>query len=403
MIYDLCICGGGVSGIFAGLRIAEKKKSPTTLIIDVGRGAAKRRKQLDGWLGVFPNSDGKLYQNDIKKVGNIVGNNKAKKTSKYVKSVLKQFSDCKVIKDKGPSLSIQKKISNMGFDTELNDYIQFYPKEIHALSKYMANKIENSSNIELSFDNEIYGITKSKNIFTISTELGEFKCRKVIFCVGRSGWRFSQEIFEKFGLIEDDDMARFGIRVEMPSQFLKDFNNSSCILRKPEIEIGPFLFNGTVIPEDHLNCAISAFRSNENRWKTDKVSFQIIGNIHYPKNGFKQTNRIAELTFIMTDNRIVKERVSALLNKKSKISSLPDYEWIAKYIKDFSNIVPEILKKSYFHAPTVIPLPASINIGTNLETELDNFYVAGESAGVLGIYSAAIMGVIAADQAFKGK
>ena len=37
-----------------------------------------------------------------------------------------------------------------------------------------------------------------------------------------------------------------------------------------------------------------------------------------------------------------------------------------------------------------------------METEVNNLFVAGENAGIIGIYAAAISGILAADSASKG-
>lgn len=402
MVFDICIVGAGVAGLFAAYRLSEKKKKQKVIIVEVGRAAAKRRLQMTGYFGLLMNSDGKFYSNDIKNTASLIGIKKSKSLSKYVKSIIKQVSDCKNIKDTTPSKSMLKKIKKSGFKIQTNDLFQLYPKDIHALSRIIASKIEAAGYTSaMSFDNEALTITKQKNIFTIQTEKGEIQAKKVIFCVGRSGWRWAQEVFTNFGLVEEDDYARFGIRIEMPSHILKDFNGSNCKLYKPDVEIGPLSWSGCVVPEDHINMAIASFRSNEERWETDKVSFQLIANVRYPNEGCKQTQRIGELTWILANERIAKERISAILNKKSRVSIMSEYNWLSKYIKDLSAIIPEVMTKAYFHIPTIIPLPPGINIGTNLETELDNFYVAGETAGVMGLYAAAIMGCAAADAVSK--
>ena len=48
-----------------------------------------------------------------------------------------------------------------------------------------------------------------------------------------------------------------------------------------------------------------------------------------------------------------------------------------------------------------MPMAPSINIGDNLETEIDGMFVVGESAGVHGILAAATMGILAADNICK--
>lgn len=402
MIFDVAILGAGVAGSYAAYEMATKHKNKQVICIDFGRPPMKRRQQMSGWLGLLPNSDGKFFLNDIDAVAGLTTAVKSKSAAKQVKSIIKNITECPTIKDKGPTNQLVKKISKAGYSLQLNDYFQLYPKDIHSLSKHMAEVIEEAGNVTFSFDNEVQSIHKNKNIFIIQTELQEVRCKKVILCFGRGGWREARDIFQKFGLVDKNDVARFGVRIEMPAHTLKDFNKSNCRIMKPSTEIGPLSWFGTVVPEDQTDVAISSFRSNENRWKTDKVSFQFIGNIPYPNEGFEQTDRIAKLTFLLSNDRIVKEKVSSIINKKNKILSIiPEYNWLPERIREFSTIIPEILTKAYFHIPTIIPMAPSIKITNTLSTEVDGFYVAGESAGVQGLYAAAITGIIAADAACK--
>lgn len=400
-IYDVGIIGTGVAGAFACLKLAKDYKGLRIVAFDLGRPPQKRKRQIDGYLGCLPSSDGKLYQNDLLKVSELVTPRKVKSAHTYVKNILSQVNDFKLIKDKSPSINMSKKIKKIGYDISLNDYVQMYPKDIHMLSKYMSDTIELSKNITFNFDNEVVNVIKQKNTFIISSENGEYRCKKLVIAVGRSGWRWAAALYEKFGIIENNDIAKFGIRVEVNSGAMKDFNKSNCTLSKEGLELGPMSWYGTVIPEDHLDLAISAFRSNENRWKTDKVSFNLIGNRAFFNKGFEQTDRLGKLTFVLANDRIIKERVSAIMNGKSKISILTEYDWLKPVISELSLIIPEITIKAYFHVPTIIPMTPKINIGSNLETAVDGMYVVGESAGVNGILSAALTGTIVADMVAK--
>jgi len=399
--FDVGIIGAGVAGAFATLKIAKDYKNTKAIIFDLGRPPMKRRRQLEGWLGCLPNSDGKIYLNDLDRVTEITGLRKSKSSFNFFNNTLSNIEKLKIITDKSPQVSLEKKIKKLGYSISTNDYIQLYPKTIHALSKYMAEFIENNKNITFKFDNEITLVQKQKNMFVISCGAQEYKCKKLIVAVGRSGWRFAKDLYNNFGIIENNDLSRFGIRVELNSSLMKDFNKSNCTLIKDDLEIGPLSWNGTVIPEDHVDLAISSFRSNENRWKTDKVSFSLIGYKSFPNNGFEQTDRIGKLTFILSNDRIIKEKVSYILNDKSKISIMPEYNWLKEPIQELSTFIPEFLNKAYFHVPTIMPMAPKINIGSNLESEIEGMFVAGESAGVHGILSAACMGIIAADSACK--
>lgn len=400
--FDVGIIGAGVAGAFATLKLAKDHKNAKVILFDLGRPPMKRRRQLEGWLGCLPNSDGKLFQTDVSKVAQLTGLRRAKSAHTWFRHVLEQVDNYKIIKDRSPNAALEKKIKKLGYGITLNDYVQVYPKEIHALSKYMAEIIEQNKNITFCFDKEVVRVTKSKGTFLVQAEENTYECKKLIIAVGRSGWRWAKTLYSNFGIVDNNDVAHFGIRIEASSSVMKDFNRSNCILTKGDsLEIGPLCWYGTVIPEDHLDMAISAFRSNENRWKSDKVSFSLIGNRPFPQGGFEQTDRIGKLTFVLANDRIVKERVSAIMTGKSRVSMIKEYDWLKEDIAELSQMVPEILTKAYYHIPTILPSTPKINIGDNLETEIDGMFVAGESAGIHGILAAGIMGIAAADAVCK--
>jgi uncharacterized protein len=401
-IYDIIVIGCGVAGVFALHKLSVEQKNLKIIAFDIGRAPRKRRAQTFGWLGVLPNSDGKLFLNNINDVANITSTRAAKKAYNYFIKTLSQVNDFNIIKDNSPNKLLTSKIKKLGYELTTNNYMQMYPADIHALSKRMAADIELNKNITFSFDNEVLDIRKTKNHFVLQTELGEeYHCKKLIIAAGRSGWRWANDLYSKFDIIESNDVAKFGLRIELSAALLKNFNKSNCIITNSELEIGPFSWNGSVIPEDHTDMAISAFRGNENRWKTDKVSFNLIGNRSFPGTGFEQTDRIGKLIFLLSNDRIIKERVSLIMANKSKLSIIPEYDWIKDAIINVSNFIPEILNKGYAHFPTILPMASKINLGTNLESEIAGMFIVGESAGCTGILSAGLTGLIAAGSVLK--
>lgn len=399
--YDIGIIGAGISGAFAALRAAENHRKASVIIFDLGRPPGKRRRQLEGWLGCFPTGDAKIRVNDVEYIRDTVDGRTARHANNWIMNHLKEIGPFKVTYDKLPQPSVQKQISTAGFEIIKNDYIQWKPDSVHKLSRVIADKLEEAGNVEFSFDNEVFTITKQKRHFIIGTTEGDYWCRKIILCVGRSGWRWVSKLYEDLGLSVHDDLAKYGIRVEMPTQYLKEYNKSHCSLIRSDLSIGPFCFNGTIIPEDHADLAISAFRSNENRWKSDKVSFKIIGNRLFKGRGIYETDRLGKLAFLQFNDRIGRERVKNLVKKRSLLSDIPEYNWLIETVEELESFIPNIINRGYFHVPTISPIAAPIRLGSNLETELEGMFVAGESAGFPGIGSAAISGAIAIDGALK--
>lgn len=398
-VFDIAIIGSGVAGACAAYKLATEYPDVSAILFDIGSAPQKRKPQMNGYLGVFPSSDGKLYLNDVDKTSNIIGIRAAKRYKKEFLSLMNLNEKKEMILDNQVSKSLNNQLAKLQYDIEYNDHLQVYPKDIHALSKHMSLAFDDS-NIEISFEDEVFHIEKENNVFHLSAETGEYQAKKIILAVGRSGWRWARDVFKKFDIIDVNDYAKFGVRLEIAADSLKNFNESNCTLRNKDIELGPFSWKGTVIPEDHVDLVISSFRSNENRWQTDKVSFNLIKSIKYPNNGFEETDRIGKLTFILANDRVIKEKVSTLFAKKSKVSILKEYDWVTEAIKELT-FIPELESKGYFHVPTITPLAPKINLGSNLESEVEGLYVVGESAGVTGILSAAITGLASIDSICK--
>jgi len=400
--FELGIIGSGVAGSFALQKILKNNKNMKIAVFDAGRPPLKRRHQLYGFLGALPGSDGKLYLNDLTKVANIAGSKKTITANKWVMEQLSDITNMKMVKDKRPSITAEKRLRKYGFDIELNNYYQLYPKDIHSFSRAIVSELEQNNNTLCSFDNEVFKVLKHKNYFSIITSAGEFQCKKVLISVGRSGWRWVSELFSNFGIIENNDVAKFGIRVEMPSTYMKEFNQSNCTLLHNLVEVGPLSWNGTIIPEDHIDLAITSFRSNEPRWSSDRVSFNVLAEKHFSERGYQQTDRIGKLTFILANDRIMKEKLSSIMNKRSKISIIPEYEFLLQELEELNEVIPDLLNRGSFYAPCLSPMAPKINLKSNFESDVVGMFVAGESAGIPGILGAMVSGSIVADVISKG-
>jgi len=399
--YDVGIIGAGVAGAFAALRLAENHKNIKAVLFDLGRPPGKRRRQLEGWFGCFPTGDGKVHTGDIDKILDIVDGRRAKAINRWVTKHFQEVNPSKVIKNKSPSNTVQKKIKEAGFDIQVNNYVQWRPDSIHQLSKIISERIEDAGNVTFSFDNEVFSIFKNKDFFQITTGDGEYQCRRLILCVGRSGWRWINRLYRDLGILVRDDVAKFGICVELSAQYMKEFNRSNCTLIRDDLEIGPISWNGSIIQEDHADLTVSAFRSNEDRWKSDKVFFSVIGKRPFQNDGCKQTDRLGKLLFLLAGDRVGRERIRALIRKDSQLNILPEFNWLPDALNEISDFVPALISRGYFHYPDIITQTSEIRLGNNLESEVDGLYVAGESTGISGIAAAAITGGIAAESASK--
>lgn len=409
-IFDVGILGAGMGGSIAAYKMASEYPDAKTIVFDLGRPFGKRRRQLEGWLGCLPNSDGKFYIEDTHHLEAIVGKDSIERNSKYFLNLLGQVSPLDIIEDVGPSKQTKNALAKNNYNLFTSNYIQTIPKEVHLLSKHMVKSFDNP-NLKFVFDNEVMVIDKKDGVFQVHTEYHIFKCKKLVLGVGRSGWRWANNIYKHFGLIKENDTARIGIKIEMPGKNMpRGFNKSHCYFEKEysdvqnlkKAKIGRFNWNGQVIPEDHYDLVITGFRSNEERWKTDNVSFDVIGYLNFKDYGFEQTDRIGKLSLILANDRAIKEKLSSLFAKKSKISIMREYDWLIPCVKDLFEIIPGIGDSSYMHTPTLEPHTSTIQLSNTLETELEGLYCIGESANLPGLMNAALSGSIVIENIMRG-
>lgn len=425
MNYDIGIIGAGVSGVFAALRLAEKHRHLKVVVFEFGPPppnclrqdpikVKRRRRQLEGWLGCFPTGDGKIYlEEDAARVSEFVDGRRIRPIKDWFAEQLGEVSTSKIIKPKHPSVNVKNAIQDKGFDLNIHSYEQWIPDQVHQLAKISAEKIEAAGNVFLSFDTEVYNFMKVGKKFNVHTSQGDFTCKKLILNVGRTGWRWVNTQYKNLGILtEDKGVVKYGIKVEMPSSALKEFNRSHCSLIRQDIEIGPLDWMGSIVQEDHEGVTLAAFRSNEDRWKSDKVFFSVHKKIPFtkasiPTRGIIPTDsktyidRIAQLSHCLSGERVGREKITNFSKGLGDLALMPEYGWVTNTLKDLESIFPNIIGRGYFHVPDIDTNISAINIANNLETEIEGLFVAGESAGVKGIAAAGITGACAAEGAAK--
>ena len=400
-VFDVSILGGGVAGAFAAYRLAGNKNLKVCLI-EFGRPPGKRRKQLEGWCGAFMSGNGRLFcTNDFLKVKDISGVKETVAANNKILPLFKSNGSHIESKNKEPNDVIKKLLKKNGYSLTMNNFIQWKQESIHALSKEIADYIVEKNNVEMMFDTEVFDVSKENNIFIIKTENGTIKAKKVLFCLGRSGWRFANTIYNKLSILKADNSSYFGFRGEISASYLKDWNECHCTIQKKNIQIGPMSWHGTIIPEDHDDLVISSWRSNEDRWHSDKAAFSVIFKTEFENKGSYQTERLSKLAYILCDNRIGKIKIKEFLSTSNDLHLIPEYDWLNNEIKEINKIMPHFIEKGHIYFPDIITHQHTININKDFSTDCEGFYVAGESAGISGIYAAALSGTVVANNIVK--
>src|SRR5690606_19839317 len=108
---------------------------------------------------------------------------------------------------------------------------------------------------------------------------------------------------------------------------------------------GPLSWNGQVIQEDHADMTIASFRSNEDRWKSDKVFFSVFVKAEYPDKACFQTERIAKLGFLLAQDRVGRERIKTFLKEETQLSLIPEYFILKEVFEKLEKIFPQIINR----------------------------------------------------------
>ena len=252
------------------------------------------------------------------------------------------------------------------------------------------------------FDTEIFNITKKNKRFIIETENDVVYANKVIFALGRSGWRFSHKMFEQFGIVRSNTAINYGFVGELSTACVRDWNESHCSLYKQDLKIGPLSFKGSIIQEDHDEFVICGWRSNEERWRSDKLAFSVLVKSNV-ENASEQTERLAKLAYVIMEDRVGKVRVKEFLQLKGDLTLVPEYKNLVNAIHSANEVFPKFLEKGYVSFPNIITNLKDIHLDRNFKTKINGLYVCGESAGLSGLLAAAVSGNVAATAIAMGK
>lgn len=391
--FDTAIIGSGLGGAFCAYELS-KLNNKNNILFDLGRPPFKRRRQLEGWLGSLPYSDGKLYLNDVNKVNSIVNNiDSVNQYKQQILDLIKTVEDFSFYEQPSINKDFHNLLLNNNYNYNYENYYQLFPQHSHGISKVLFSDVKK---LKSSFDDEVNSIVPQDGGFFITSDKLRVFVKKVVIAVGRSGWRWVEEVCNNLNIEREDSYYEYGIKIEGPKELFHNLNEASISLNKDNFNIGPINWNGSVILEDHLNFALASFRSNENRWHSDRVNFNLILK-EKSENGFKKTERLSELLFILSQDRVVKDKLSSLLyTKKHKLHTFNEMTQFNGIVENLNNLIPGLIDKSHFHAPICYPMATKVKLDSKFCSSINNMYFIGESAHMRGLLAAAISGSMVA-------
>ena len=335
--YDVAIIGGGISGLMAAYRFAQKCPSLSVLLVEKGRPIELRKcpmitKKADtclycahcaimeGMAGAGAFSDGK-YIISTEYGGWLTDFLDEDTVIDYIEQadgILVQFGATKeryIPDDELKKLCLkhdlhmqQAELKHLGTDANF----ETMKKMIVAVAKHT----------EILTQTEAADVDKETH--TLFTADSEIKADKILFAVGRSGSREFGQWCKKNGIAMTNNQVDIGVRVELPALVWDHFSKK---IYEPKIwyrskRYGDvtrmFCFNerGSVVIENTDGVlTVNGHAYKEEERKTQNSNFALLSTIHFTqpfKEPIEYARYVASLANLISGGSVLVQRLGDL-------------------------------------------------------------------------------------------
>ncbi len=456
-MYDVVIIGGGPAGLFAAYELARsisEGHNYKILIVDKGVRASKRNCPLlspkekctfcnpchinygiggagtfsSGIINLRPDIGGEL-QELLRSWDN------AQELIKYVDDILVKFGAPKdrLFKPNMEKVKeIQKRSAKAG--------AEFIPiLQRHIGTDKSPEVIENITNyieklgISISELTDVFNIEKRGDFFNLKTNKGEIESKLLLVAPGRSGAKWFYDQSKKLGIDMMPGPLDIGVRVEVESFITEELTSAVwdpkivMYTRKYDDKVRTFCVNprGFIMKEVYDDGTIGVNgetyvdrKSNNTNFAfltTIKLSDPLEDTIEYGKSIARLMTRLGgekpilqRLIDFEKGRRSTWERISRSTVKPTLKDVTPGdismglpYRVVSDLIEGLErldNIASGIYSSNtLLYAPEIKYYSMKAVVDRNMETVVDNLYVAGDGVGLSrGINVAAATGILAA-------
>jgi len=460
--FDLIIIGAGPAGIFAAMRMTEKRPESRILIMDTGRAIARRTcpARIDGqckhcnpcgimhgWSGAGAFSDGKLSLSDEVggHISDYIGHKRAMEYIKHADDLYLQFGASKSVHGLNNS-----RVDEIAYEASRHN-IRLVPCPVRhlgtenagpvfgALHDYLVSKT-NTTFMELT--NALDIISEDGHVTGVKIQQRGHEpevvfAPHVIAAPGRGGAKWLSETVEKLGLRTQNNEVDIGVRVEVPNSVMdhltRDLYEAKLVYYSDTYEnkVRTFCMNpGGEVSQEYYEGGIAVVNGHsyeDQDKRTGNTNFAMLVSTKFTEP-FKQPieygRYIAQLGNMLTGGPIMVQRLGDLLkgrrtdpSRLAKSTTIPtlttavpgDLSFvlparhltsIVEALRAFDHLAPGLYSRdTLLYGVEVKFYSSKILVDNNLETGIKGLFCAGDGAGITrGLMQAGVSGMVIADE-----